>query len=163
MRSVKLLTCTVPGGVADRWYVSTGDGSVGPVSLELLARGIEAGKVPLECFVITSYSIHYTKLYEPVPVCRFDLKTNFVDLDRYLPPSGEKAKAEPWDLGWLRQYDVAGHLQVRQAVYRNLDFSAVGADVAVHDGTLRVAPLSATFYNGTLNGALEGVLRNNFV
>lgn len=51
MRSVKLLTCTVPGGVADRWYVSTGDGSVGPVSLELLARGIEAGRVPLECFV----------------------------------------------------------------------------------------------------------------
>lgn len=51
MRSVKLLTCTVPGGVADRWFVSTGDGSVGPVSLELLARGIEAGRVPLECFI----------------------------------------------------------------------------------------------------------------
>lgn len=51
MRSVKLLTCTVPGGVADRWFVSSGEGSVGPVSLELLARGIEAGRVPLECFV----------------------------------------------------------------------------------------------------------------
>lgn len=51
MRSVKLLTCTVAGGVADRWYVSTGEDSVGPVSLELLARGLEAGRVPLECFV----------------------------------------------------------------------------------------------------------------
>ncbi|HVY45446.1 MAG TPA: hypothetical protein VHB21_06180 [Minicystis sp.] len=37
--------------VSDRWYVSNGAASVGPVSLELIARGVEAGKVPLESFV----------------------------------------------------------------------------------------------------------------
>jgi hypothetical protein len=37
--------------VADRWYVSNGSTAVGPVNLDLLARGIEAGKVPLESFV----------------------------------------------------------------------------------------------------------------
>ena len=51
MRSVKVLTETVPGGIEDRWYVSIGDGAVGPVGLELIARGIEAGRVPLDSYV----------------------------------------------------------------------------------------------------------------
>jgi hypothetical protein len=36
---------------ADRWYVSNGAAAVGPVRLDLLARGVEAGKVPIESFV----------------------------------------------------------------------------------------------------------------
>jgi hypothetical protein len=38
-------------GAADRWYVTNGSTAVGPVRLDLLARGIEAGKVPPESFV----------------------------------------------------------------------------------------------------------------
>ena len=38
--------------VTDRWYVTTGHTAVGPVNLDLIARGVEAGKVPLtEAFV----------------------------------------------------------------------------------------------------------------
>jgi hypothetical protein len=53
MRSVKLLTDTAgpAAGIADRWYVSDGSTAVGPVGLELIARGVEAGKVPLESYV----------------------------------------------------------------------------------------------------------------
>jgi len=53
MRSVKMLaeSVGVDPSIADRWYVSDGDQAVGPVNLELIARGIEAGKVPLESFV----------------------------------------------------------------------------------------------------------------
>jgi hypothetical protein len=53
MRSVKLLTdaLRVAAAIGDRWYVSTGEGAVGPVQLELIARGIQAGKVPLDCYV----------------------------------------------------------------------------------------------------------------
>ena len=36
---------------ADRWYVTNGATAVGPVNLDLIARGVEAGKVPLESFV----------------------------------------------------------------------------------------------------------------
>ncbi len=36
---------------ADRWYVTDGANSVGPVRLDLLARGVEAGRVPLDSFV----------------------------------------------------------------------------------------------------------------
>lgn len=35
----------------DRWYVTNGATAVGPVNLDLIARGVEAGKVPLESFV----------------------------------------------------------------------------------------------------------------
>ncbi|WP_170319460.1 GAF domain-containing protein [Polyangium spumosum] len=53
MRSIKLLTDAVgPASCAvDRWYVSDGATAVGPVGIELIARGLEAGKVPLESYV----------------------------------------------------------------------------------------------------------------
>ena len=35
----------------DRWYVTNGTTSVGPVNLDLIARGVEAGKVPTTSFV----------------------------------------------------------------------------------------------------------------
>jgi hypothetical protein len=55
MRSVKLLTDALgpDRAAADKWYVSNGVTAVGPVNTDLLARGIEAGKVPLESFVRT--------------------------------------------------------------------------------------------------------------
>lgn len=53
MRCVKLFEdlLSVERGFADRWYVTNGEESVGPVDLALLARGIESGKVPLDSFV----------------------------------------------------------------------------------------------------------------
>ncbi|HVY45884.1 MAG TPA: GAF domain-containing protein [Minicystis sp.] len=45
------LTSLAPPGGVDRWYVTDGATSVGPVGLELLGRGIAAGKVPLDGFV----------------------------------------------------------------------------------------------------------------
>ncbi|MDC0748784.1 GAF domain-containing protein [Polyangium mundeleinium] len=50
MRSIKLLT-EPSAGVVDRWYVSDGATAVGPVGIELIARGLEAGKVPLGSYV----------------------------------------------------------------------------------------------------------------
>ncbi|AUX38638.1 hypothetical protein SOCE26_000150 [Sorangium cellulosum] len=53
MRSVKLFDelLSAERGFPDRWYVSNGEQSVGPVSLDQLARGIERGIVPLDSFV----------------------------------------------------------------------------------------------------------------
>ncbi|MGK3997820.1 DUF4339 domain-containing protein [Sorangium sp. So ce1024] len=53
MRSVKLFAGlrSSERGFPDRWYVSNGEQSVGPVSLDQLARGIECGMVPLDSFV----------------------------------------------------------------------------------------------------------------
>lgn len=38
-------------GTSDRWYLTNGTTAVGPVNLDLIARGIESGRVPLESFV----------------------------------------------------------------------------------------------------------------
>lgn len=53
MQNVKLLAdlVDVARRAEDRWYVTIGHAAVGPVNLDLLARGVEAGKVPLEAFV----------------------------------------------------------------------------------------------------------------
>lgn len=53
MHQVKLLADVVDVArrSADRWYVTTGHAAVGPVKLDLIARGVEAGKVPVEAFV----------------------------------------------------------------------------------------------------------------
>ncbi|MFO0586467.1 MAG: hypothetical protein U0441_02945 [Polyangiaceae bacterium] len=36
---------------ADRWYVTNGATAVGPVALELVERGIEAGKIPVDSYI----------------------------------------------------------------------------------------------------------------
>jgi hypothetical protein len=52
MHHVKLLPDAVEvARMGDRWYVTNGATAVGPVHLDLIARGVEAGKVPLESFV----------------------------------------------------------------------------------------------------------------
>ena len=53
MQHVKMLSDVVDVArrAADRWYVTIGEAAVGPVNLDLLARGVEAGKVPLGAFV----------------------------------------------------------------------------------------------------------------
>ena len=53
MAQVKILphVLDVARAGSDRWYVTNGATSVGPINLDLLARGVEAGKVPVESFV----------------------------------------------------------------------------------------------------------------
>lgn len=53
MNQVKLLADVVDVArrAPDRWYVTTGNTAVGPVKLDLIARGVEAGKVPIQAFV----------------------------------------------------------------------------------------------------------------
>jgi len=41
----------VPAGADDRWYVTNGAVAVGPVSFELMERGVEAGRIPAGSFV----------------------------------------------------------------------------------------------------------------
>ena len=50
MRSFKSLAETTVGKT-DRWYVSDGATAIGPVGLDLIARGIQEGRVPLESYV----------------------------------------------------------------------------------------------------------------
>jgi len=53
MGTIRLLTDvgSVSRASGDRWYVSNGVKPVGPVHFELVVRGIEAGRVPLDSYI----------------------------------------------------------------------------------------------------------------
>lgn len=51
MKPVQLLAGLVDRSAPDEWYVTDGATAIGPVALELLARGITAGRVPTDAFV----------------------------------------------------------------------------------------------------------------
>lgn len=93
-------------------------------------------------------------------VSRYSLNVDSIDLDRYLPPvvNGTTEPAEPWDLSWLKKYDLAGELAVGKLIYKNLDFSSIAARARVNKGLLEVDPFTAGFYKGSFSGKLSGVL-----
>src|SRR5581483_7192502 len=51
VKTLDLLAGLVDTWAPDEWYVTDGATAVGPVGLELLARGISAGRVPPDAFV----------------------------------------------------------------------------------------------------------------
>jgi hypothetical protein len=51
VKALQLLAGLVDERAPDEWYVTDGATAVGPVGLELLARGITAGRVPPDAFV----------------------------------------------------------------------------------------------------------------
>ena len=51
MKALELLAGLVDTRAPDEWYVTDGATAVGPVGLELLGRGIAAGRVPPDAFV----------------------------------------------------------------------------------------------------------------
>ncbi|KYF64968.1 hypothetical protein BE11_35135 [Sorangium cellulosum] len=101
MRSVKLFE-ELRGserGFTDRWYVSNGEQSVGPVNLDQLARGIESGVVPLDSFVRNEAWTVWCPLSDIAMVTVADAATPAVqpddefaaDDDDTVPLSGERA------------------------------------------------------------------------
>ncbi|WP_437734282.1 DUF4339 domain-containing protein [Sorangium sp. So ce1335] len=100
MRSVKLFEelRSSERGFPDRWYVSNGERSVGPVNLDQLARGIESGMVPLDSFVRNEAWTVWRPLSDIAMVTVVDAATPAVqpdeefaaDDDDTVPLSGER-------------------------------------------------------------------------
>lgn len=84
---------------ADRWYVTNGATAVGPVGLDLVERGIEAGKIPVE-----SYIRHELwKIWRPLSeLCVVEemrpvdpMATPLVPMSFPLPPPSESGVFDP--------------------------------------------------------------------
>lgn len=84
---------------ADRWYVTNGATAVGPVGLDLVERGIEAGKIPVE-----SYIRHELwKIWRPLSeLCVVEemrpidpMATPIVPMSFPLPPPSESGVFDP--------------------------------------------------------------------
>lgn len=102
--------------------------------------------------------------FAPIAV-GFTLAIDQLDVDRYLPPAPEAstggevaqttgAAASSVQLDALKGLDVHGTIKVGRLQAHRLKLSALDARMNLKGGRLEVAPLRATLYGGTMDGAL---------
>lgn len=92
------------------------------------------------------------------PFYNFDITIDQLDVDRYLPSKSKAVKAEPespMDLSALKAIHASGSLKIGTLKVANLKSSNVRLDVKSDGERVRVSPLSANLYQGTMRGALS--------
>ncbi|HEY5700484.1 MAG TPA: AsmA family protein, partial [Gammaproteobacteria bacterium] len=126
-------------------------GSVADVSLDPLALNLDGTRL--------QGKLALSNLQAALPTARFDLKADQLDADRYLPPTGGKAKAGtpgaaataiPVDT--LRALDLDGRIGVGELKIANLRLQNVVLVAKGKDGRLQLSPLNAQLYQGTYAG-----------
>ncbi|MFH2133886.1 MAG: AsmA family protein [Pseudomonadota bacterium] len=97
-----------------------------------------------------------------VPVIRYDIEIDKLDLDPYLPPKvakEDKPKTtepeQPFDLSALKALDANGSLRIGSLKAANVKLSKLRVDLKAKDGILHVEPLSAALYQGAINGKVR--------
>lgn len=104
----------------------------------------------------------------------FCLDIDRLNVDRYLPPAAKDravAKSGPpagvagskegkIDLSALKGLNVRGKVNIGQLQLHHLKLSRLAARIAVLDGRLDIAPISAALYGGSLNGSLSATAEN---
>jgi AsmA protein len=90
------------------------------------------------------------------PFYTFDLAIDQLDADRYLPKTDPKAKQpeQPFDFSALKGLNASGSVKIGSLKLANVKASNVRLDIKANGGRVDVSPLSASLYQGTLNGAL---------
>jgi hypothetical protein len=119
---------------SDRWYVTNGTTAVGPVDLDLLARGIEAGKVPLTSFVRNERWTVWRQLSELMPRGgALDPKRTLRSAAAMVPSTDDVASSSrPARADEKRADDVfAGASDVREALLLLLSAAVQQGDATV--------------------------------
>ena len=99
------------------------------------------------------------------PYYTFDIAIDKLDADRYLPksepktvavpPAGAPAPEQPLDLSALKTLNASGSLKIGSLKIKNVKVANAHIVVKAAGGKLDVNPLTASLYQGTLNGALS--------
>ncbi|SMC16114.1 AsmA family protein [Andreprevotia lacus DSM 23236] len=93
------------------------------------------------------------------PRYRFQFDLAKLDLSPYLPVVAEGAKAvnidAPLDLGLLDTLNAEGELRIGELVLQKLHIDKLSMKLVAADKKLTLNPLSATLYEGQLDGKLE--------
>lgn len=91
------------------------------------------------------------------PAYSFDVAIDQIDVDRYLPPKPAKSAEpeKPLDLSALKKLNARGSLRIGTLKFSNIKSSNVRLDVQAADAKVAVNPLSASLYQGTLNGSIN--------
>ena len=96
------------------------------------------------------------------PVIHFDVDVDQFDADPYLPKKPESAPTkasataaeQPLDLSALKKLNLDGNLRVGVLKAANVRLSQLHVDVKAQNGLLNVNPLSASLYQGSMNGSV---------
>ncbi len=100
------------------------------------------------------------------PTATFKVDVNTLDLDRYMPPPGKTAQAEKPapgketppagkpDFEGLRKLNIKGDVTIGDLKANNLRMRDIKIHLAADNGVVSVDPLTAQFYEGTLNTKL---------
>lgn len=92
------------------------------------------------------------------PAYVFDVAIAQLDVDRYLPPGKPEEKAKqpekPLDFSFLKNLNASGQLSIGTLKVANIKSTNLKLNLKAGNGSLNVAPISANFYQGTLNGSV---------
>ena len=91
------------------------------------------------------------------PAYDFDIAIEQLDVDRYLPPAKAEEKKQPdkpLDFGFLKNLNANGQLSIGTFKAAGIKSSNLRLKVRAANGSLEAAPISASLYQGSLNGAL---------
>ncbi|MSQ54619.1 MAG: AsmA family protein [Betaproteobacteria bacterium] len=98
---------------------------------------------------------------EPL-VATFDVAIDKLNLDRYIHPDKQDAKAdEKIDLSALKGKTVSGKFTAGALTVKRVKLENVKAEIKLANGKLDVAPHSAGLYGGTLSGAVSADANGN--
>ncbi len=92
------------------------------------------------------------------PPISFDVDVDQFDADLYLPKKTEvksNQPEQPLDLSALRALNLDGSLRIGHLKVANIRSSGVRLDMKAHNGQVNVTPLSASLYQGSMNGSLS--------
>jgi len=97
----------------------------------------------------------------------FDVDIDKLNVDKYLPPEGDKTAAgkgtgakpaapeQAIDLSVLKALNASGSLRIGQLQVANVKASKVRLELKAADGKVDVAPLSANLYEGSLSARYQ--------
>jgi len=95
------------------------------------------------------------------PALRFDVEVDQFDADLYLPKKSavtpaqaEAAPEQPFDLSALQKLNLEGSLRVGALKVAKVKSTQLRIDVKANKGQINVSPLSASLYQGSINGSL---------
>lgn len=107
------------------------------------------------------------------PSLAFDLELDKINIDRYLPPPGKEEgdqdkgtekpktgkKAEPIDYEPLRKLILDGTVRVGTLEAKGLRIQDILLEVSAKDGVIRMDPLEAKLYQGTIRADAQADVR----
>lgn len=91
------------------------------------------------------------------PVIRYDVEIDKLDLDSYLPDAKQEAAEpeQPFDLAVLKGLDVNGRLRIGAFTAANVKLTKLNMGLNAKRGIVNVEPLSASLYQGNINGKVR--------